>query len=216
VGSWWLYRVVDSTTLVTTYKRVSIEAMENVGGTGPNASKPGIRHLTCKGVSTPTGCNTPPGPTNPVDKTVGWWGSVDMGGGKVWVNYREQAFRPSNLVTPGEEDWWDPYRIKFDATPDHMKMGATYTERFTEWKMTPPAPAVSSVDNVTWTVGAINETIMVVPPTGAAKSYPNCVKISHSTALGASTKNFWYCRNIGKVKETGGQTEELIDSMIKP
>ena len=43
VGSWWLYKVLDITTLTTTYKRVTIEALEPVGGTGPNAAKPAIR-----------------------------------------------------------------------------------------------------------------------------------------------------------------------------
>jgi hypothetical protein len=214
VGSTWLYRVSENGGSKITYKRVTIEAMEPTGGAGPNAGKTGIRHLTCKGAIVPTGCDVPPGPTNPVDKTIGWWGSMDMGGATVFLNYREQAFTPHMLTTPVEEDWWDPYRLRLDQTPDHMRSGASYTEKFTEYKMIPPGGAVPSVDNITWTVLAVNETVTITPSSGAAKSYPTCIRLLHTTALGATSKTFIYCLNIGKVKETGGQIEDLLDYKI--
>jgi hypothetical protein len=214
IGSTWLYRVTENGGAKITYKRVTIEAMENTGGMGPNAGKPAIRHLTCKGAVVQTGCDVPPGPTNPVDKTVGWWGVVESAGGKAYYNYREQAFTPHMLVTPVEEDWWDPYRIKFDGTQDHMKSGASYTEKFTEYKLVPPAGAVPSVENITWSMLAVNESVTIMANSGAPKTYQNCVRLLHTTATGQATKTFIYCLGVGKVKESGGQIEDLIDYKI--
>jgi hypothetical protein len=39
--------------------------------------------------------------------------------------------------------------------------------------------------------------------------------IHFQKAGSGSTKNYWYLRGIGKLKETGSQTEELIDYALE-
>jgi hypothetical protein len=55
---------------------------------------------------------------------------------------------------------------------------------------------------------------VVQPPNAPARTYTGCVQVSHSLATPGARKSFWFCRGIGKVKETGGQTEELIDHKV--
>jgi hypothetical protein len=76
--------------------------------------------------------------------------------------------------------------------------------------------ATETTDKVDWEVLALNEAVMVTVPSGPPKMYMNTIKLTHTTAAGASKKTFWYARGIGKVKETGGQLEELIDHTIVP
>jgi hypothetical protein len=134
--------------------------------------------------------------------------------GDVVVNYREQAyvFGTDTLAT---EVWWEPSRIRFDETPSHLVVGATWTERFTEIKRPAGGTATPTTDMVRWDVLA-KETVTISITAGVNKTYPDALKVTHTTASGGGLKIFWYASGVGKVKETGGQTEELIDYVIKP
>ena len=53
-----------------------------------------------------------------------------------------------------------------------------------------------------WTVQSVDETVSV--PAG---TFEHAILITK--AGGSNVKNYYYVRGVGKVKETGGQTEEL-------
>lgn len=195
VGNSWTYRVTAPLE-APWMKVVTAERTELVGGTGPNKDKMAIRMVTKKGAS---------------DMTVNWQGPVMMGGTTIWVRYREVGYRAGTTMV-NVEDWWEPYRLRLDESK--TMMGQKWTETMKEYSKPAVGMTTVSTQNINWEVKAVNTTVTVMPPMGAAKMYSNCIQVSHSTAGGASVKNFWFCRGIGKVKETGGQTEELIDHKV--
>lgn len=211
VGSRWVYRVTAGPGQPT-YKVVTVDALETVGGTGPNATKPAYKQTTCKGALMIQACDMPPSSMNPIDRNVGWRNSVN----NVVVNYREQAYFVGT-TTPADEVWWEPSRIRIDETPARLMPNVMYSETFREVaRPVGGGMTTSTMDKVDWQVLGVNETVMITIPGGAPKVYPNCIRLTHTTALGASKKTFWYSRGIGKVREEGGQTEELIDYRIAP
>jgi hypothetical protein len=211
IGNSWTYLVTPGGVDLPSYKVVTIDAMEMVGGTGASAKLPAYRHVTCKSAPTIEACAMPAGPTNRIDKTVGWMGMVD----KTLGNYREQAFKKAT-DTLTEEDWWVPFRTKIDMNPAHTVVGATWDDKYVEFKQPVGGITTMSSQVETWRVAAVDDTVTVTPPGAAAKSYPNCLKVTHTSSNGSTTKTFWYARGIGKIKETGGQTEELLDYKVQP
>jgi hypothetical protein len=211
VGNSWTYLVTPTGVDLPSYKVVTIEAVEMVGGDGTSAVRPAYRHATCKSAPSVAACAMPPSATNRVDKTVGWLGMVD----KTLGNYREQSFKKGTEMMV-EEDWWEPYRIKIDNSPAHTTLGATWTDSYKEWKRPVGGITTSTPQNETWTVLAVDDTVTITPPGGAPRSYPHCLKVTHSNNSGSMNKAFWYARGIGKVKETGTQIEELIDYKVQP
>jgi hypothetical protein len=211
VGNSWTYLVTPLAVELPSYKKVIIDAMEMVGGTGNSATRPAFRHVTCKSAPTIEACDMPPSATNRVDRTIGWLGMAD----KTLGNYREQAFKKAtDMLT--EEDWWEPHRIKIDMNPAHTVAGATWTDSYKEFKHATGGAITSSTQNEVWMVMAVDQTVTITPPGGAPRTYPGCIQVSHSNNSGSMTKSFWYARGIGKVKETGAQIEELLDYKVQP
>jgi hypothetical protein len=213
MGNSWTY-VVTPLVDLPSYKVVTIDAMEMVGGTGTSKDRPAFRHITCKSAPSPEACAMAPSMNNKVDRTVGWLGMAD----KVLGNYREQAFKKAT-DTLVEEDWWEPFRNKVDMSPEHTKLGVTWVDMYKEWKRPVNGITISTQQMETWTVVAVDETVTVNPPPaigGTPRVYPHCLQVSHTTSGGAMAKTFWYAKGIGKVKETGGQTEELLDYKVAP
>jgi len=211
VGNSWTYLVTPMAVELPSYKVVTIEALEMVGGTGNSAGRPAFRHVTCKAAPTVEACSMPASPTNRIDKTVGWLGMVD----KALGNYREQAFKKATDIMT-EEDWWEPYRLKIDMSPAHTVAGASWIDTYKEFKHATGGATTSSTVCTGWTVIATDEIITITPPGGAPKTYPGCMHVTHTTNSGDTDKQFWYARGIGKVKESGAQIEELLDYHVQP
>jgi hypothetical protein len=168
-----------------TQKVTTIEAQEVVGGSGPNAGKMAYKVVTKKGVN---------------DQTISWQAPE---GDKV-VRYREQSFSKSSGLLELEEHW-DPYKLHIDGTAEHMVAKTTWLESYKETK-TQPTGAVSTATSMDfWTVASECETIQVLSDTY------NAVKF---TKAGGDLKTYWYVPGVGKVKETGGQTEELVSKEV--
>jgi hypothetical protein len=216
VGNRWVFQVtVPNSIAPPTFKVVTVEAEEPVGGVGPSAALPSFRHKTCKEARSVEACAQPAGPSNPIDQTVGWWAVLGARDGAIAVNYREQTFKIAMPEKgPTEDDWWEPYRLRFDAQTPHMMLGVHFNEMFKEVKKpTKGGPTTMTSQTIGWVVDAVDEPVVVMPPSGAPRSYPHCIKISHTSG---SYKSFWYASGIGKVKEVGGQIEELIDYQLAP
>ncbi|MET0389201.1 MAG: hypothetical protein ABW321_24730 [Polyangiales bacterium] len=183
IGNTWTYKVTDEDGVSD--KTTTIEAEEAVGGTGPNKDLTAFRVVTLKADKT--------------DQTISWQGPIASGA--TIVRYREQSFDRADGNVELEEHW-DPYKIHIDGSADHTKAGASWLEDYEETK----APAVGSpivaAERDRWTVDQPDVTVEV--PAG---------KFEHAivfTKAGAGDqKMYWYVRGVGKVKETGGQTEEL-------
>jgi hypothetical protein len=181
-GNTWTYRVTNNGEVST--KVVTIGAQERVGGSGPNADKMAFKVVTKKGQS---------------DETVSWQA---LTGDDVVVRYREQSFHAATGELELEEHW-DPYKLHFDGTDEHTAEGASWLEIYQETKTPADGPAETQSERDRWMVDSPEEEVTV--PAGTFKA------VVVVKAGGTDLKTYWYVRGVGKVKETGGQTEELVE-----
>jgi hypothetical protein len=171
---------------VKTQKVTTVGAAEPVGGSGPNAALMAFKIVTEKGV---------------MDETISWQGVV---GDKV-VRYREQAFGATSGMLSLEEHW-DPYKLHVDGSAERTAAGVSWLEIYEETKITNGSPITAEARD-RWTVISASERVEV--PAGTF----DAVVLQK---VGGSSKTYWYVRGVGKVKETGGQTEELVDYTVAP
>ena len=183
VGNRWTYRVTDGGTVTT--KETIIEEETTVGGDGPNASKLAYRVVTRK--------------QDGQDQTVSW--QIDEGD-RV-LRYREQSFHASTGDLELEE-YWDPYKLHIDGTDEHTELGVKWLESYDETKAPVGGSATTGEARDLWSVDGVGEEVTV--PFG---TFGDC--IIYQKVGGSSPKLYWYVRGVGKVKETGSQTEELVD-----
>jgi hypothetical protein len=188
VGNSWTYRVTDDGVVST--KKTSIEAEEQVGGSGPHRDDKAFKVETLK--------------TDDTDQTISWQLAI---GDKV-VRYREQSFGATTGKVELEEHW-DPYKLHVDGTADHTRAGASWLEDYKETKMPLGGAASTSTEHDRWSVDQVGATVTV--PAG---TFMNAIVLTK--AGGADLKTYWYVRGIGKIKETGGQTEELVSYEVSP
>jgi hypothetical protein len=167
---------------------VTIEAEETVGGTGPHAADSAFKVVTKKGK---------------LDQTISW---QFLDGERV-LRYREQSFHESTGELEQEEHW-DPYKLHFDGSDAHTAEGGTWLESYDETKIPVAKPAETKTERDRWIVDSPSEEITV--PAGTFKA------VVVQKAGGGDIKTYWYVRGVGKVKETGGQTEELVSYEVTP
>jgi len=190
-GNSWSYQVTASGVVTT--KVTTIGAEEEVGGTGPNGTVRAFKVETKKG-------------TDGSDQTISWQGPLD---GRI-VRYREQSFSASTGQLELEEHW-DPWKLHVDETDEHLVQGAQWLEIYDETKIsiangTPGAPSTAEARDL-WRVVATSEKVTVPKGTFDAIVFEK---------TGGTTKRYWYVPGVGKVKETGAQTEELVDYEVSP
>ena len=185
-GATWTYRVTSATG--TAMKITTVGAEELVGGTGPNAQKRAFKVTTTKGAS---------------DKTVSWQA---LEGGSV-IRYREVSY----AATTGQaelEEHWVPGKLHVHNDAMYRAMGKKWMETYQETKAMVGMPVVTGSVMDHWSVDAAK--VPVTVPAGAFEA----VVLIKSTATGSKT--YWYVPGVGKVKETGGQTEELVSFDVDP
>lgn len=187
VGNSWTYRVTESGIIGT--KTTTIGDLEPVGGTGPNADKMANKVVTTKRDAT--------------DRTESWQTLV----GDNVVRYREKAFSASTGLLE-EEEHWMPHKLHIDGTAEHLVKGVSWLEIYQETKLPVNSPPATSEARDRWTVTSDDEEITV--PAGTFHA------VVVQKAGGSSFKTYWYVPGIGKVKETGGQVEELVSFELAP
>jgi hypothetical protein len=187
VGNNWTYRVTDSGEVST--KVTTIGELETVGGTGPNADKMANKVVTTKKDAT--------------DQTISW----QVPNGDKVVRYREQAYSASTGLLE-EEEHWDPYKLHIDGTAEHMVKGASWLEDYQETKLPVSGQPATHEARDLWTVASESEEVVV--PAGTFQA------LVVQKAGGSSFKTYWYVPGLGKVKETGGQIEELAAFQLMP
>lgn len=159
----------------------AVEAEEAVGGDGPYATTTAFR----------------------ISDTINGqlisrsWQGFDPPGSKRIVRYRE-VDNPSST----SETYWVPPRLRVDdgATP-----GMQWREVYVEHRTGVPA----FQDAQDWVVAATGEAVTITGRSGEVTSHADCMRVIHSAKN--RFKTFWWCRGVGKVKETEGEdTEELV------
>jgi hypothetical protein len=187
-GNTWTYQVTQDAEVTTKVTTVGDE--EPIGGSGPFSEQVANKVVTQKQSGT--------------DETISWQ-SVD--GDRV-VRHREQAFSASTDELELEEHW-DPYKLHIDWSPEHTQVGASWLEEYQETKLPIGDTASTSTRRDRWSVIAVGEEVEV--PAGTFTETVVFQKVGGSTP-----KTYWYVRGVGKVKETGGQTEELVSFELVP
>jgi hypothetical protein len=180
VGSTWTWRV--TTSAGTTYDKTStVEALEDVGAAKAGTTAYRIRTRGDSG------------------DTVSWQADT----GTSVVRHREQDFRIDGSMKT--DAVYVPFKMRVDESAAHLVAGADYVLSFTE-------TATKIADGTTlttqkggdWTVLAVDEQLTV--PAGTF----TCLHLRKvGTDDSTSLKEYWFARGVGKIKETGGQTEEL-------
>jgi hypothetical protein len=186
VGNTWTYQVTGDGEQTT--KVVTLEAEEPVGGAGPNAGKIAIRQVSAKGAS---------------DKTISWH-AIE---GERLVRYREQSFSARTGALEIEEHW-SPGKLHIDYSAAHVAAGASWFEEYQETKVEAGATPETSSERERWMVDAVDELVEV--PAGKFRA------LVLQKAGGDSLKTYWFVPGVGKVKETGGQTEVLVRYDLTP
>jgi hypothetical protein len=167
--------------------------MEPVSGTGEYAAELAFKVTTRKGPDLAQ--------TAMLDKTESWQGpqkNPDVP--ERIVRYRELSYDASSQMLELEE-FWEPPRIHIDGTEERTKQGALWVESYKETKL--PVGGTTVVDaprSDAWSVISPNESVEVLGTT-----------YEHAIHFKKADKEYWYVRGVGKVKETGGQTEELVE-----
>jgi hypothetical protein len=180
VGASWTWQVTPASG--TPYQKTStVEALEDVGDAKAGVMAYRVRTVGDDG------------------QTLSWQQDT----GSAIVRHREQSFTLDNTMT--EDTFFDPYKLRIDEAGDHIESGVSFTESYTETgKQLLTGETKSLSKSETWTVEAIAEPVTV--PAGTF----NCLRIRRTGSEdGSAMKTFWYARGVGKVKEVGGQTEEL-------
>lgn len=186
VGARWTYRVTDLSTGEVATKTSTIEALEDVGG-----RKAGVTAFRFK-----------------TEKDSGWTVSWQEDRGTSLVRHREQSFDGDGTLEA--EEYYDPGKTRVDESEEHTAPGAAWEEAWTEVRIDVEGEA-SSPRSARWTVESAAETITV--PAGTF----TCVRLrrvsTNESGVG-SDKTFWFARGVGKVKEMGGKTEELVEYVL--
>lgn len=186
-GNTWTYRVTDVDQSVSE-KVTTIGAEELVGGDGPHRDDEGFKVVTKKGA---------------MDQTISW--QVDMDG--TVVRLREQSFGAKT----GElqlEEYWEPYKLHVDGSEEHRQTGASWLDEYDETKIPTGQAATTMAARDRWTVTA--ERASVTVPAGTFDA------VVLQKAGGTTLKTYWYVPGVGKVKESGAQTEELVEYQVAP
>jgi hypothetical protein len=196
-GTTWKYFVRDASNQVATEKETVVEALVDV------PMKPGTmayRMRTKKGILLR-------------DETVSWQSRV----GNAVVRHQETSYKPGVAgAAPVENlnEWWSPSKLRISESPDHLRKGATWMETYMEISVEAGA-RTERMRTDRWTVIGVNEEVTVPKGTYKTLHLHRQGSASANTDDGAD-KHYWFACNVGKVRETGGQSEELTAYMPAP
>jgi len=190
-GNSWTYRLMDGGDAVAE-KVTTIGEEEPVGGSGPNAALLANRVVTTN--------------KNGSDDATSWQAKV---GDRV-VRYREQLFAESTGRLYREEHW-DPSKPRIDNSLEHRVEGASWIDEYWEtWVSYEPdgtaRDPVTSPQAHQWRVEGVG--ISVTVPAGTF----NAIVLRKTT----NDKTYYFVPGVGKVKEVGNYSEELVSYVVDP
>jgi hypothetical protein len=122
------------------------------------------------------------------------------------IRYRDRTYDERDALRG--EDQYEPYKLRLDEKLARDGVGATMTTTHRE-TMTDRDGTRTIQKSERWTVEAVDEEITV--PAGTYRT----LRVRRTSTGEGSDKTFWFAAGVGKIKETGGQTEELV-SYTKP
>jgi hypothetical protein len=195
VGNSWQFRVEDGGTV--TDKTTTVLEKQAVGGSGPNKDVEAFFVRTTKTDSMVE------------DKTESWQGTVKVGDGLATVRYREIAYHAMSGMKELEEHWY-PYKLRVDDF--HTEEGTEWTEEYTESKIPADTAVKPSLDIEHYDDWSVQEgSVSITVPAG---TFTDAVHVRRLGQTPSEDKDYWFVKGIGKVQETGKQTEQLEDCTV--
>ncbi len=173
VGAQWSYQVTDTGNVAYT-KASSVVSLEDVGGAFAGTMAYKISE-TVKSSTQYT-----------------WYQMTDTDVRRL----HDQSLDSTGALS--SDDWYTPYNLRIDETPEHLTAGATwqltYQDQHTNAKKT-TNKTTSVTEN--WSCDAVAETVTVPAGTFSA------VRITRTdTSSGGSAKTQWFVPGVGKVRES--------------
>jgi hypothetical protein len=103
------------------------------------------------------------------------------------------------------DEWYDPYLLRVDESPEHLQPGATWTINYTHTKTTSTKPMTTVNHQETWTVDGVD--VVTAVPAGTFKA----LKVTRTDTADGTSKTQWFTRGVGKIREltAAGHKEEL-------
>ena len=106
---------------------------------------------------------------------------------------------------------YDPGQTRLSETDANLADGATWTENYTAAVTETGMTTVTTSRTEAWTVLGVD--VACESGIGSLK----CLHVKRErTAGGIATKEFWYAQGVGKVRETGSNQQEVLQSCSKP
>lgn len=185
VGATWSYKFTDPTAVKppASGRKTTIGAQEDVGGLHAGQLAFKVHVETLSGTK---------------DVWEAPMGDLD-------VRYKTVYYDATNALT--ETDVEQPYRLKLDESSAHTAPGAMFSETFTENVAKTGSTPSSKSETLAWKVISNTESLTVI-----AGSYTSVLHLQRFNAAKSETIDYWYARGVGKLKETGGSTNEELES----
>jgi hypothetical protein len=185
VGSTWSYKFTDPTGAKppATGRITSIGAMEDVGGLHAGQMAFKVNIQTLGG------------------SKIVW----EVPSGDLDIRYKTAYYDANGVMT--ETDVEQPYRLKLDEGIAHTMTNATFSETFTENVAKVGMAPSSKNETLQWKVISDNESLTVI-----AGPYTKVLHVQRYNAAKPETVDYWYARGVGKLKESGGNNDEELES----
>lgn len=184
VGSVWSYRLTDPSNLLPPRDNAltTVEAQEDIGGSHAGTVAFRLR----------------------IERLGGFAITHQGYEGALAVRYALTDYDLAGTMIDVQS--MAPYRLKLDESALHMISDAVYTETFTI-TTTDSTGTRTNAKNENWQVISMTEEVTVTAGTFTTMH----VRRTNPAGDSDKTKDYWFARGTGKVKETGGgQDEELV------
>ena len=186
IGSTWTYHVEDQGVVYD--KQSSVEAFEDMMGMAPGVMGYKVRE-TIKS-------------------------TIQM----TWYEQTQTDVRRHHDVMTDDQnrmlsdEWYTPYLLRVDESPEHLQAGAAWSINYTHTKVTSSKPMTETNKTENWTVDGVDVVTKVTAGTFQA------LKIIRADPTDGSTKTQWFVRGVGKVREltSAGHYEDLTNFNVVP
>jgi hypothetical protein len=186
VGSSWTYHVDDQGVVYD--KQSSVEAFEDMGGQAAGVMGFKVRETVKASIQ------------------MTWYEQTAT---DVRRHHDTLADDTGRMLS---DEWYAPYLLRVDESPEHLQTGATWDINYMKTKTTSSKPTETTSQVESWKVEAVD--VVTAVPAGTF----NALKVTRTDPADGSVKTQWFVRGVGKVRErTGaGHFEELTAYTIAP
>lgn len=157
---------------------------------------------------------TPPGESEPVivqvttkasGQTVNWMRRM----GDAIVRIQQEDYDQDGLLE--RTTHYLPYKLRLDESPERLEAGSVFDDVYTKVIYDPTGLETSRTDIIDqWVI--VSDDVPCATPWGTV----SCVQIHRERTQGdESVKDYLFAAGYGKVREDGGQIEELTDCTLQ-